>query len=35
METSLKEWDKSLERRQTETDLNSVTNDLKGTKKDL
>jgi hypothetical protein len=35
METSLKEWDKSLERRQTETDLNSVTNDLKGTKEDL
>jgi len=38
METSLKEWDKSLERRQTaETDLNSVVNDLKenNNKKDL
>ena len=35
METSLKEWDKSLERRQKEKGLNSVTNDLKGTKKDL
>lgn len=35
METSLKEWDKSLEKRQTEKDLNSVLNDMKSNKNDV
>lgn len=35
MESSLKEWDKSLEKRQTEKDVDSIANELKEKKKDL
>ena len=35
MENSLKEWDKSLERRQSGKDLNTAINELKTGKKEL